>query len=1439
MAGKIKIISGVDDSNNSIKLDKQFKIELTNDAYNAIPGDTPIQKVFDWNVETPNGNTVQGLNNASNKSLTTKLSTWGDNAGIYRFYVTTIAGEDEQEVADISITGLASDVNPEDENIIETLAPFVSSIENIIDGNKISLTQTWNQFSERVNFTNGEKKTPNSLFNSVTIGYKVNDILDLNTFLNFGDDNKILITNVKTDREVFNESPYSAVFKLYEPLPDDIEERSQLFVVREILPQLTETVELVPYAQEDEGVLVLKTPESTNVDSPITNRSTELKSYNDLVTTNKDLKNQILDKYLTGSQQPIELNADYSNYENFVNFSSAEKRLSNFKYKLELIESYTAQSSSKAAITGGSAEAIDFENKIRNLKSNFDGYDSYLYNVSSSYVSSSIGVFYDASVPKTGSGTFADPFVPVSSSNSLFTNWYGAVNTKLGQIYSASLYDTDNPNRLVNLLPEHVREDIGNKQFLEFMDMIGQQFDELWLYTKNISEITDRQSDLSKGFSKDLVFNLAKSLGWDTQDGKDLLDLSRFGFGQKVTTVSGSNSYSLYTSGSLSSPPEGDISKEITKRLISSMPYILKSKGTIGSLKAIINCYGIPSSILRVREYGGIQKDNQKAQFEIARKFTRALGFRAGQHIKTTWVDDTNSSRKPETIEFRFRSLSGSNQVLVQKDDKWAIRLKDNGSTDNNGTVSFMLSGSSGYKEVSSSLLPVFDGEYHSVMLRKSKINTELFPFPSFEVSSNAGLFNPPFITGSNSAEFGSIEIVSSSNVARTGTKSLKHSNTSTDNTSYTYFYRNPDPTLYPGNTASLATVAVGETYLFSVYAKASGSEVDSLASINLFELDSNEEVVNWTQEFDYNTNNGGIKSSQNVGLNETEWKQIQVKKTIKFANTVKLGIRFENRKPNSSILFDDASLRKVSANTDAIGDAFSYDLFVKKYDAGMDRIRLSSKSNLIISSSVSQSYNAAWTGSGDLFIGGNSTTSFGANKLSGSMMEFRLWTEPLDEDKFDVHVATPKSYIGNSVSSSYTNLVRRFSFDDNTTLATNASIRDTSANQTYTQTGSAQGFSGANTFESVVDKTKTIIPNHGPNRRMATKIRIENNFLSGSGASLSVDKRADFSSNDYAPLDSPKLGIYFSPTDVINEDIVSSFANLDFNQFIGDPRDNFDEIYGSLKSVSDKYFQKYTGGNNFFDYIRLIKYYDQNIFKQLQKVIPARAKSNMGTLIEGNIFERPKSPVQRNNPVKTEPYYEKTINLSVLEPENEASRSVIIVGTEFPNFTGEIDSTDTFRTPSLYRFATNDNFSDRNFYISSSAKFGGPNKAFTEATSSFIENKKIPTNGNQIYNFFYTSSAEYEKSNRKTTSAGNRLYTDTDENGYLHFFTSKSLAHTDIDTGYTDITAFNNSFYEGVKNTIETTLDGTLPIITTRSSPTVAVPADGVIGDINVVDDT
>ena len=44
--------------------------------------------------------------------------------------------------------------------------------------------------------------------------------------------------------------------------------------------------------------------------------------------------------------------------------------------------------------------------------------------------------------------------------------------------------------------------------------------------------------------------------------------------------------------------------------------------------------------------------------------------------------------------------------------------------------------------------------------------------------------------------------------------------------------------------------------------------------------------------------------------------------KTIRFPNTSKLGIRFENMKPESTIYWDDVSLRKAPSNTDTISDS-------------------------------------------------------------------------------------------------------------------------------------------------------------------------------------------------------------------------------------------------------------------------------------------------------------------------------------------------------------------------------------------------------------------------------------------------------------------------------------------------------------------------------------
>ena len=158
------------------------------------------------------------------------------------------------------------------------------------------------------------------------------------------------------------------------------------------------------------------------------------------------------------------------------------------------------------------------------------------------------------------------------------------------------------------------------------------------------------------------------------------------------------------------------------------------------------------------------------------------------------------------------------------------------------------------------------------------------------------------------------------------------------------------------------------------------------------------------------------------------------------------------------------------------------------------------------------------------------------------------------------------------------------------------------------------------------------------------------------------------------------------------------------------------------------------------------------------------------------------------------------------------------------PNYVGNIDSTETFRTPSLYKFLPNDNFSDRNLYISGSVKYGGPDKVFSEPTGSIVlDNRKSELN--QQYKFYYTSSAQYAQSQL------------TSLDRYVNFYSSKSLVETDLDPGYQDITALNNSFYEGVKNTISTTTDGDYPIVIRVTSPTVAVPTDSTDTNLNIID--
>ena len=164
-----------------------------------------------------------------------------------------------------------------------------------------------------------------------------------------------------------------------------------------------------------------------------------------------------------------------------------------------------------------------------------------MYFESSSYVSSSIGVFYDNSWPKTsGDGTFGNEYVLAHTTSSQASTWF------TNAMESASLYDDDNLSKLSSILPEYLVHDEDNDTYLRFVDMIGQHFDHIWEYINALSDITDRRDKLDEGISKDLLYSVAKSLGWNLDDAKDLVSLPRYTLGKEVT----GSAYSDYSAKS-------------------------------------------------------------------------------------------------------------------------------------------------------------------------------------------------------------------------------------------------------------------------------------------------------------------------------------------------------------------------------------------------------------------------------------------------------------------------------------------------------------------------------------------------------------------------------------------------------------------------------------------------------------------------------------------------------------------------------------------------------------------------------------------------------------------------------------------------------------------------------------------------------------------------
>jgi hypothetical protein len=569
----------------------------------------------------------------------------------------------------------------------------------------------------------------------------------LDFYLNFGENNLSIANNLQLDdADPINPT---VLIKLYEPLPEEFDINSVLWVV-------TTFEEPVAYQVtfEDEPIVL---NDFENISGPNfnidlkdrVNNSTQNLSYENLVSTSLTSSIQQLNSLL--EEKEIDINVDYTSFENFTHFSSVQTRLENFYSKIQLIEQYSSSIAILNNTTNSSASisssATVYESKIDNIITNFDGYEYFLYYESSSYA-----------WPKTNS---QKPYELEQSNNPIVLNWIGSADESNsyfgGLLYTASLYDNNNKDNLYFSIPEYLREDPANDQYLLFIDMVGQFYDNIWIYYKDVTQKYNADNRLEYGISKDIVADAIRDFGiklyQNNFSNEDLytafLGLTPEGglfpfpnITGSLPTPSGYEYVNTLISASSDYIPLDDVNKSLYKRIYHNLPYLLKAKGTIPGLRALITSYGIPDTILRINEYGGKDKVNSNDWDYWQDEFNYAFNTRGNNYLFSRWNLNSNwgsSKLVPLTIGFRFKPTdfppSDVSQSLLSFNVSsttsiGVLSLEYTGSGLTSGSYSgsivdpyyqyakLTLYPSSSNLNLSASVyLPFYDGNWWSVML--------------------------------------------------------------------------------------------------------------------------------------------------------------------------------------------------------------------------------------------------------------------------------------------------------------------------------------------------------------------------------------------------------------------------------------------------------------------------------------------------------------------------------------------------------------------------------------------------------------------------------------------------------------------------------------------------------------------------------------------------
>lgn len=518
----------------------------------------------------------------------------------------------------------------------------------------------------------------------------------LKNAMNFGNGKLLPILNTLTIPSNNPEVHDRLILKLRDVLPGSYKTGDSFWISNiSICPPIVQNVQF--FSSQDVVTIPVKGP-NFNIRIENEGNSTINHSLESIVGESGSLYDELYSKLRYKIEDKSPINVDYRYFENFIKFSSVADRLEIFETKavrIEEIRENISELDAKLVVSPDDLyyqkEKDDLNTEWNTLESSMDGYENFLYNN---------------------------------------TGWFDEHTRVSSGISSASLYDNGNLDSLQNNLPSSVSSDVDNHEYVRFVNLIGHYFDNLTLYITQFTEKNKSENSEIEGVSKDVVYNMLSSLGWEPEIGRENLPLILSSFSKDDFDVD----TDLWNKvGTMS---EDDRNKFIWKRILNNLPFILKSKGTEAAINALISCYGIPRNLIQIKEYGGIEYTtelDQNSLFIIDETKYSPYFSGSGEYFDIPWSGSSNS------LEFNFSfdkdriSEDGNVFRLASADSDWVIGVvRERGNEWGRAFLTVQESGSSDVMTLTTNRAPFFNGDVYSVVLRHSSISD------SFNVSPTA-----------------------------------------------------------------------------------------------------------------------------------------------------------------------------------------------------------------------------------------------------------------------------------------------------------------------------------------------------------------------------------------------------------------------------------------------------------------------------------------------------------------------------------------------------------------------------------------------------------------------------------------------------------------------------------------------------------------------------